>query len=47
MYVNGSNAFLLERASILILPFAFDDPPLANSGSSLDINDLIIELYNG
>ena len=47
MYVKGSNAFFLERASISTLPFAIDDPPMAKSGSSLDINDLIVDMYNG
>ena len=44
MYGKGS---FLERAAISTLPFAIDDPPMAKSGSSLDINDLIIDTYNG
>ena len=48
MYVKGTNAFFLERAAISSLPFAIDDPPKAKSGSSaLDVNDLIVDLYNG
>ena len=47
MYVKGSNAFMLERATISSLPFAIDDPPMTKSGSSLDVNDLIVDLYNG
>ena len=38
---------MLERATISFLPFAIDDPPMTKSGSSLDINDLIVDLYNG
>ncbi len=45
MYVKGSNAFFLERSS---LPYAIDDPPKATSkGSSVDINSLIVDLFNG
>ena len=47
MYVKGSNAFMLERAAISSLPFAINDPPMTKSGSSLDVNDLIVDLYNG
>lgn len=48
MYVKGTNAFFLERAAILSLPFATDDPPRSKGGSSsLDVNDLIVDLYNG
>jgi len=48
MYVKGTNAFFLERAAISPVPFATDDPPISKSGSSsLDVNDLIIDLYNG
>ena len=40
--------FFLERAAISTLPFAIDDPLMAKSGSStLDVNDLIDDLYNG
>ena len=41
MYVK---AFFLERSSISTLPFAIDDPP--KSGSGVDMNDLIIDLFN-
>ena len=47
IYVKGTNAFFLERAAISTLPFCIDDPPRVRSGSSLDINDLIVDLYNG
>ena len=48
MYVKGTNAFFLERAAILSLPFAIDDHHRSKSGSSsLDVNDLIVDLYNG
>ena len=48
MYIRGSNGFFLERAAISTLPIAIDDPPMAKSvSSSLDINDLIVDLYNG
>ena len=47
MYVKGSHAFFLERASISTLPLAIDDPTMAKSTSSLDVNDLIVDLCNG
>ncbi len=48
MYVKGSNAFFLERSSVSSLPYAIDDPPKATSkGGSVDINSLIVDLYNG
>lgn len=48
MYVKGSNAFFLERSSVSSLPYAIDDPPKGRSkGNSVDINDLIVDLYNG
>ena len=47
MYVKGTNAFFLERAAVSSLPFAIDDPPRGRVGSALDINDLIVDLYNG
>ncbi len=48
MYVKGSNAFFLERSSLSSLPYAIDDPPKATSkGSSVDINSLIVDLFNG
>ncbi len=47
MYVKGTNAFFLERAASPSLPFVIDDPPKCNSGTMLDINDLLVYLYNG
>ena len=48
LYVKGSNAFFLERAAISSLLFAIDDPPMTKSGSStLDVYDLMADLYNG
>ena len=48
LYVKGSNAFFLERASASSLPFAIDDPPKQTSrNTSVDVSDLIIDLYNG
>ena len=49
MYVKGSNAFFLERSSVSSLPYAIDDPPKASKskGNSVDINDLVVDLYNG
>ena len=49
MYVKRSNAFFLERAAVSTLPFSIDDPPRtrSGSGSSLDISDLVVDLYNG
>ena len=47
-YVEGSNAFFMERASLSSLPFAIDDPPKAGGrGGGFDISDLIVDLYNG
>ena len=46
VYVKGTNSFFLERAAICTLPYSIDDPPRSKSGT-LDINDLIIDLYNG
>ena len=45
MYERGSNAFFLERASMLFLPFGIDDPPKGSKGN--DISDLIVDLYQG
>ena len=48
IYVKGTNTFFLERASLSSLPFAIDDPPkISNKNSGIDINDLIVDLYNG
>ena len=47
MYVKGTNVFFSETAAISSLPFAIDDTPRSRSGSALDINDLIVDLYNG
>lgn len=44
MYVKGSNAFFLERSAISSLPYAIDDPP--KSGNSVDVNELIMDLFN-
>lgn len=45
LYVKGSNALFLERASAYSLPFAIDDPPKQTShNTSLDVSDLIIDL---
>ena len=48
MYVNGSNAFSMERSSLSLL-YAIDDPPKASpsKGSCVDINSLIVDLFNG
>ena len=43
---RAQNAFFLEWAAISTLSFSIDDPPQVRSGSSLDINDLIVDLYN-
>ena len=45
MYVKGSNAFFLERSAISTLPYAIDDPPKGSS-SGVDMNELVIDLYN-
>ena len=45
MYVKGSNAFFLERSAISTLPYAIDDPPKGGS-SGVDMNELVIDLYN-
>ena len=48
MYVKGSNAFFFGESCHLLFTFAIDDPPKSRSGSStLDINDLIVDLFNG
>ena len=47
IYVKGSSAFLLERSALSTMPFVIDDPPKSKSGSSLDVNDLLVDLYNG
>ena len=47
IYVKGTNAFFLERAAISSLPFSIDDPPRSRSGSAMDLNDLIVDLFNG
>lgn len=45
IYVKGTNAFFLERASLSSLPFGIDDPPKSSKGS--DISDLVVDLFNG
>ena len=47
IYVKGTNAFFLEWAAISSLPFSIDDPPRSRSGSAMDLNDLIVDLFNG
>ena len=47
IYVKGTNAFFLERAAISSLPFSIDDPPRSRSRSAMDLNDLIVDLFNG
>ena len=47
LYVKGSNAFFLERASLSSLPFAIDDPPKTTKSGGCDISDLIVDLFNG
>ena len=46
-YVKGTQAFFRQRAAMSTLPFGIDDPPQVSRNSNLDINDLIIDLYNG
>lgn len=46
MYVKGTTAFFVERSSLSSLPYAIDDPP-KTARNSVDINDLIVDLYNG
>lgn len=43
MYVKGTNAFFLERASVSSLPFAIDDPPQSNKSC---VNCLMAETAN-
>ena len=48
MYVKGTNTFFMEKSSVSSLPFAIDDPPKASSQKNcVDINDLIVDFYNG
>ena len=42
IYVKGSNAFFLERASLSSLPFAIDDPPKTSKSGGCDISDLVL-----
>lgn len=44
IYVKGTNAFFLERASVSSLPFAIDDPPQSNNKSC--VNRLMAETAN-
>ena len=45
IYVEGTNAFFLERSSLSSLPFALDDPPKSAKGS--DLSEIVVDLYNG
>ena len=48
MYVKGTNAFFLERACVSSMPFAIDDLQKQTSrNTSVNVSDLIIDLYNG
>ena len=47
-YVKGTNAFFRQRAMLSTLPFSIDDPPKSTArNSSVDVNELIIDFYNG
>ena len=46
IYERVTNAFILERASVSTLPFAVDDPS-AMSNKQYNLNDVIVDLYNG
>ena len=46
--MKGTNAFFLERACVLFMPSAIDDPQKQTARNiSVNVSDLIIDLYNG
>ena len=50
-FVKGTNAFFVERASDCSLLFVIDDPNLGKGKSTkanyLDVNELVVDMYNG
>ena len=47
IYVKGTNAFFLERASLSSLPFAIDNLPKAGKSGGTEISDLVVDPFNG
>jgi hypothetical protein len=47
-FVKGTNAFFINRSSESTLPYGIDDPNLKGTKTNfLDLNELIVDLYNG
>ncbi len=51
-YVKGTNAYFIERSAKSTLPYAIDDPLLkgtskTSKANSLDLQELIVDIYNG
>ena len=45
MYVKGTNAFFLQRATSSSIPFAIDDPPKTKTETMLDVNHFFVDIY--
>ena len=49
-FVKGTNSFFIDRSAESTLPYVIDDPNLKGNSSKtnfLDLNELIIDVYNG
>ncbi len=43
-----TQALVLERSSVSSIPFVIDDPPKSSSKyNTIDVNDVIVDCYNG